>query len=145
MPSAMLALSITLLTDFICLPTQLHIAQLSVYISSCNDTVRCPMLSARHLENSVLIDQFITTADLGTCATPDREHRASVCSHQSLYTYRLEIGAGIGTHNLVPALLPWQQEVLRAGSGLGKEIALALHRDKTRWTLLSTRPPVLLI
>ena len=103
------------------------------------------MLSARHLENSILIDQLITTADLGTwCATPDREHRASVCSHQSLHTYRLESGAGIGTHNLVPALLPWQQEVLRAGSGLSKEIALAPHRDKARWALLSTLPPVLL-
>lgn len=32
MPSAMLALNITLLTDFICLPTQLAIAQLSAYM-----------------------------------------------------------------------------------------------------------------
>lgn len=103
------------------------------------------MLSGRHLESSILIDQIITTADLGTCcATPDIEHRASVCSHQSLHTYRPESGAGIGTHNLVLALLPWQQEVLRAGSGLSKEIAVALYRNKARWALLSTLPPVLL-
>lgn len=81
------------------------------------------MLSAGHLENSVLIDQLITTADLGTCcASPDRGHRASVCSHQSLHTYRSESGAAIGTHNLVPASLAARSTACWLGQGWARRL-----------------------
>lgn len=143
MPSAMLALNITLLTDFICLPTQLAIAQLSAYMlkQHCETpNVECKTFGELHSHRP--INHPCRPGD-PLYSSRQRAQGFGVQSSASTYLQTWKWSRDWNPQSS-PSFLGSKKHCMLVGSGLGKEIALALHCHKARWTLLSTPPPVLL-